>query len=246
MNRIKLAALCIVLLSVDAFAEVQALAQTPDGKIWIARETEMLIYENGKATAVEMQGLGGTVEEMAADPTGGLIIATDQGVFLCKDQSCRKDTRLPEGFEMESMAVDSKGTLWASTRRATGYFHNAIFQPVLPVLAQALAFDEKGVLWAGSGHDLIRWENGKSTTYSLPPPPANVRMAPPITSLLPAKTGEVYVGTRIGLFVLSQQDIKSLYDLDVQALMQDREGAIWIATVDGLKKLQGALTDVQL
>ena len=175
-----------------------------------------------------------------------LWIATNEKLYQIRNNTITS-AALPSN-RIEAIAAKEEGSVWVGTRSSVQIFRNGSFQEMLKTSAQAIAIDPTtGAVWIGAGHELIRRENGKTETFSLPAPPANVRMRPPITAILPTRSGKIYLGTHGGLLQLSNGSFRKVLDEGVFALLEDKKRTLWIGTSDGLKKIvNGKIMDVPL
>jgi ligand-binding sensor domain-containing protein/two-component sensor histidine kinase len=112
----------------------------------------------------------------------------------------------------------------------------------------ALAEDSEGRLWAGTDAGLRRFEldgdrvRSEAVGESEPDPsPENGSL---VTELLASRRGDLWLGTRYGLYRRSVDGRLSHYTTtnglpgdDVRALLEDREGRVWVGTTSGLARL---------
>jgi ligand-binding sensor domain-containing protein len=273
----------LLCFSSDLFAQVQAITESSDGKLWLASENRLLKLAGTKAEIAPGYSPNGRINSLVGDASGTIWIGTDQSLVRCANGGCENYTGIPAAkvlslatgknnslwvlteeklyniagktvisaaipsTQLETLAVDAEGRAWVGTRSALKRYQNGQFEDILPTFAQAIISDHKGAMWIGSGHEVIRWQNGKMDNFLLPSPPANVRMRPPITSILRTKSEKLYVGTSLGLFSLTGKTFQKLSDAEVLALFEDSKGSIWIGTPDGLKRMtQGKTVDVPL
>ena len=229
--------LILIGISTNLVAQVQSLTRDENGKLLILTENQVfLLEETGKKVPVPVSTQE-NIQAIAADKNGTLWLATDQGLVRCHNADCKPDARMAD---VRSIATDETGVPWVGAR--TGLF-KLDKKGLVPVtvhsgMVDALAFDQDGVLWLGAGFEVKRLRNGTAETFALPPPPANVRMRPPITSLLITKSGKVYVGTHQGLLLMSGKTLKKISEDEVQSLAEDAQGNLYIGTSDGLKKME--------
>jgi ligand-binding sensor domain-containing protein len=236
----------LLLFCAFAFGQVQELAVANDGTIWLARDTQLFRIQNNKLSMIKGYQQNARITDLAVDGEGNIWVASDQGLLRCDLRGCEPDPRVAAGIDLEALTIDNKGTLWLSTRSAVGMLKNGSIQQVLNTFAQALAVDSSGAIWIGSGQEVIKWQAGRTKIYSLPAPAANVRMMPPITSILPAEN-KVYVGTHQGLLLLNGETFERVADLDVFALAKENSGGILIGVANGLKRMtNGKITNVPL
>lgn len=273
----------MICLSSNLFAQVQAITEAIDGRIWLGNEDRLLKLSGTKLEVAAGYSANGRINALAGDESGTIWVGTDQRLIRCANGGCENYTGIPAAkvlslakgknqsvwvlteeklyniqgktvtsaaipsTQLESFAVDPEGHPWVSTRSAVKRFLNGQFKDALPAFAQAMTVDYKGALWIGSGHEVMRWQNGTKETFLLPAPPANVRMRPPITSILRTKSEKLYVGTTLGLFSLTGKAFQKVADAEVHALLEDSNGTVWIGTADGLKRMtQGKTFDVPL
>ena len=239
----------LILMMVAAPALVVQAITEWNGSIFLAREDRLLeIHPSGKIEPAKLQGITGKVVAMTTDRNGHLWIATETGLIRCKARICKP---APEAQirGIQTLAFDSQNSLWIGTRSGLFTLKDSAVRrsPLASNMVQALTFSADGSLWLGSGFEVVRVRNGKRETFSLPPPPANVRMQPPVTSIAVTKNGEVYVGTRGGLLLLDGQTFVKKSEDEILALLEDSSGTLWAGTSDGLKKfVKGRWTDVVL
>jgi ligand-binding sensor domain-containing protein len=239
--------LVIFLLSTtNLFAQVYAMTQNRDGAMWIAVDKQIVKMAKDGISNDSIR-LEETIHALVIDRSGTLWAGGDRGLLQCSKNQCKQDSRVT--MSVRALAIDQDNQLLIGTRSGLIQLTDQGTTPVSfhSNIVDALAFDSSGALWIGSGHEVIRREDGKSKSYTLPLPPANVRMRPPITSILPVKTNHVYVGTHQGLLSLDHGNFKKLFDTEVLALIQDPQGNILIGTSDGLLRMQGGkLIDVPI
>lgn len=241
-------AILFLLLGTDVFAQVHALTEDQEGTIWVAGENRLLrILPGGKIESVGNLVKTETIKALASGKNRVLWIGTEGGLFRCEKGSCTIDSRIPAG-PVRSISIDHDQSIWIATdKEVLKLDHGAsISKPVQTNRVEALAIDGKGNVWLGSGHELIRWNEPKEV-FTLPPPPPNVRMRPPVTSILPSRSEKIYVGTHMGLLLLTGKIFKKVSDADVLALLEDSKGNIWVGTSDGLKRMtNGKMINVSL
>ena len=219
-------------------AEISSILVEQDGMILVGTETGLTTCYAGRCR--EDQRFKGI--KVIQENKGRIWVAgaADRVFELSNRQT--QECLLPSGQpanSVEAMTVDDAGNLWIGTRSYVARLQGNEFQIEVRDSAQALDAGSVGEIWIGSGHDLIRYQDGKEIRYSLPPPPANVRMMPPITSVLADSSGGVWVGTRMGLFRLNGQKLQKMHDLDVLTLFEDSKKNLWIGTSEGLNRLSG-------
>jgi ligand-binding sensor domain-containing protein len=228
----------------SANGRINALVGDANRTIWVGTDQNLVRCANGDCK--NFTGIpAAKVISLAKGKNQSLWILAE-GKFYNIQGKTVTSAAIPS-TELAAFAVDQKGNVWVGTRSAVKRYLNGRFEDVLPTFAQAMTVDDKGALWIGSGHEVMRWQDGTKETFLLPPPPANVRMRPPITSILRTKSEKLYVGTTLGLFSLTGKAFQKVSDAEVHALLEDNNGTVWIGTADGLKRMtRGKTFDVPL
>jgi signal transduction histidine kinase/ligand-binding sensor domain-containing protein len=230
----------------DGFAKgiIFAIAQTPDGYLWLGTEAGLLRFDGVRT--VEWQPPGGErlpssdIRRLHAARDGRLWLGTFAGLASVKDDRL---TRYPEldGQRIDALLEDRDGAIWAAGSKAYGgrlcrvqndttecYGEDGRFGSA----ASALGEDRAGNLWVGGTTGLWRWSPGPPTRYGMPDP------ANPITSLLELGDGAMLVAKRSGLTTLRNGKTEAFplpdrLGFQPGRLFRDHDGGLWI----------GALTD---
>jgi signal transduction histidine kinase/ligand-binding sensor domain-containing protein len=221
-----------------------AIAQTPDGYLWLGTEAGLLRFDGVRA--VEWQPRGGErlpssdIRRLYAARDGRLWLGTFAGLASVKDGHLTRYREL-DGQRIDALLEDRDGAIWAAGSKAyvgrlcriwndttqcygeDGRFGSA---------ASALYQDRAGNLWAGGTPDLWRWTPGPPTRYPMPDP-ANA-----ITAVLELDDGALLVSKRSGLTTLRNGKTEAYLLPDRLGfqpgrLFRDHDGGLWI----------GALTD---
>jgi ligand-binding sensor domain-containing protein len=228
----------------SANGRINALIGDSNGAIWVGTDQSLVRCAN--AGCENYTGIpAAKVLSLATGKNYSLWVLTEEKLYNIAGKTVIS-AAIPS-TQLETLAIDLEGGAWIGTRSAVKRYHNGRFEDVLPTFAQAMTVDHTGDLWIGSGHEVIKWQKGATEVFLLPAPPANVRMRPPITSILHTNSKKLYVGTRLGLFLLTGKTFQKLSDAEVLALLEDSKGIVWIGTADGLKRMtQGKTVDVPL
>jgi len=226
---------------------IQAIAQTPDGYLWIGTQEGLVRFDGSQFTLFDRKTTpefsASSVAALLADLDGTLWIGTNGG-GLVRLKGDRFTAVSPEeglsGLKVQAIARDGRGTLWVGTDDQGLFRQQGSRFERLPeaagsgaALVRALCVDRAGVLWAGTtGGGVTRLGAGAERTFTTRDGLPNDS----IVALAPHPGGGVWVGTaggglaRIAGGVVSTAGIPRLPSGQVSALLVDREGALWVGT----------------
>ena len=230
----------------DGFAKgpINAIAQTPDGYLWLGTEYGLMRFDGVRAVPWQPppnQPLPSTyIAGLLVSRDGTLWIGTMKGLASWKDG---KLTRYPEvGSQIAfRMVEDRDGTIWVG---------QLAFPPPAKLCAIAhgsvkcygedgslgrgvlgLFEDSKGSLWVGVKDGLWRWKPGPPQFFSLPGEVNGIQC------LGEDAEGTVLAGWKGGLYEIVDGSAKPYTLLGTvpkfagYSLSRDRDGNIWIATL---------------
>ena len=244
-----------------------AMAQTPDGYLWLA--SEFGLFRSDGVRFIPWQPPGG--QELPGNPyallvtrDGTLWIGTFAGLASWNNGKLTQYPEVGAGF-ITSLLEEREGTVWAGTMggsagTTTGQLC-AIQNGSTQCYGQDGAFggfvwslgeDSSGALWAGAESGLWRWKPGQPKRYAVP----GVRLA----DLTQSGDGRLTVGIRGGGLrqvvgdKLEAYPIRSALNsnatlpdraIDANKLLRDRDGGLWIGTNQrGLIHVHHGRTDV--
>jgi signal transduction histidine kinase/ligand-binding sensor domain-containing protein len=234
---------------------VQAIAQTPDGYLWLGTEFGLLRFDGVRSvpwmppTSAHLPS--SNIMELLVTRDGRLWIGTRAGLASWKDG---KLTQYPElaGKVVLSLLEDRQGTIWAGGL-AIPAGRLCAFQSIgarcygddgsLGMGAVSL-YEYRGDLWAGAPNGLWRWRPDPPKLYPIPSP------SPDVLGMTEGDNGVLWIAMRdrIGQLVDGKVQPYSLPGIGAftpHRLLRDREGGLWIGTTDqGLLHLHGGRTDV--
>ena len=242
----------------DGFAtgENNAIAQTPDGYLWLGTEAGLFRFDGVRAVPWQLpqdQHLPpGKIFSLLAARDGTLWIGA-KGLASWK---AGKLTEYPELAQQYIFALveDHEGTVWVggagvSAGKLCGIHRGSVecygADGGLGIGVLALYLDGKSNLWAGVKDGLWKWKPGPPKFYSLPGEPDGIQ------ALAEDTDGALLVGWRGGIyrFVEGKTEPYSLPGASQQfrahRMLRDQNGALWIGTSGGgLLHVHQGRTDV--
>jgi signal transduction histidine kinase/ligand-binding sensor domain-containing protein len=221
---------------------IRAIAQTPDGYLWLGTEFGLLRFDGVRAVAWQAplgDGLpSNDIRSLQGARDGRLWIGTFTGLASWKDGKLSHYTEL-DGQVIEWLLEDREGTIWVAGWAPTvgrlcsiksgktqcygddGRFGNGV---------TPLYEDNGGSLWAGAINGLWRWKPGPPTLYPMPDP------AERIYALVESDDGGILVAKHTGITKLRNgksepYPIPAELEFRPHRLLRDRDGGLWIGAV---------------
>ena len=244
-----------------------AMAQTPDGYLWLA--TEFGLFRSDGVRFIPWKPPAG--QQLPEGPyallvsrDGTLWIGTFAGLASWNNGKLTQHPKVGTGF-ITSLLEDREGTVWAGAMggsrgdpigrlcaiqngSAQCYGQDGAFGGFV----WSLGVDKSGALWAAAESGLWHWKPGPPKRYAEP----GVRLA----DLTQSGDGRLIVGIRGGGLRQAIGDKLEAYrirsalnsnatlpdrDIDSNKLLRDRDGSLWIGTNQrGLIHVHHGRTDV--
>jgi len=236
---------------------INAIAQTPDGYLWLGTEFGLLRFDGLKNVpwqAPPNQQLPASyINSLLVTHDGTLWIGTDKGLASWKDGKLIQYTELA-GSHIFKLLEDRQGTVWVGgikvpTGRLCSIQNNNVKcygeDGSLGLGVVGLFEGSTGNLWVGVPSGLWRWKPGQPKFYPLPGEQNGIR------GLGESEDGALLIGYkgRIQRFTDGKTEAYPLPgiqgEFNAKRLLRDRDGGLWIGTQDrGILHVHQGRTDV--
>jgi signal transduction histidine kinase/ligand-binding sensor domain-containing protein len=228
---------------------VFAMAQTPDGYLWIAGSFGLFRFDGLQFERWEPpdgQTLPTGAYSLLVSRDGTLWIGTYSGLSSWNGREfVYRHEPIGEGRFVTSLFEDRDGTIWAGVRSKRGELcairagqaSCTALDGGFGGLVWSLAQDRSGALWVGAESGVWRWSPGEPRRYAIP--------GPRIGDLTTTAEGQVLAGMQGGgILQLAGDELvpyrirragqphDALADDDVKSnkLLRDSDGGLWIGT----------------
>jgi signal transduction histidine kinase/ligand-binding sensor domain-containing protein len=230
---------------------IMSLLATRDGTLWIGTWNGLASWKDGKLKQyTELAGHfifriledhEGTIwaSGRSTSPKGGRLCMIRGGNVQCYGN----DGTLGRGAF--NLYEDSKGNLWLGVETGLWRWRPGPpkFYPLIddPDGIRALAEDADGALLVGWNGGIFRFVDGETEAYHLP----GIAWRFGAKRILCDRDGGLWIGTQTqGLLHVHQGRMDSFLPSDglsganINAFLEDREGSIWAATINGLDRFR--------
>jgi signal transduction histidine kinase/ligand-binding sensor domain-containing protein len=230
-------------------SDIRSLRAARDGRLWIGTARGLASLKDGRLTRYP-EFDGHFIEALLEDREGtiwigswGLPVGRLCTIRSSKTECYGEDGRFGSG--VTALYEDSGGNLWAGTM--TGLWRWKPGAPkVYPVpdpadRVNALIETDDGGILVTKDSGIAKLKNGKTEMVPLP---AGLEFQP--GKLLRDRHGALWIGAMVDSGLLHIHEGRSdlftrsdgLSGKTVPALLEDREGSIWVATVDGVDRFR--------
>jgi len=235
---------------------VRAIAQTPDGYLWIGTEFGLVRFDGVRGVPMPLPAAqrlpSNSITSLLVTHDGTLWIGTANGLASWNNATLRQYSEL-SGRLVASLVEDHEHTVWAGTWGLTSGRLCAIRQLGIHCEGEnklgpgvlSLYEDGRANLWAGTEKGFWRWKPGPPTFY-----PAG-RDSEIVTVFAADSNGDLFIGVRGSIQRLVNNRLETAYSLPSSSLpittkrvLLDRDGAIWIGTADGIVHVHQGKTDI--
>ncbi len=230
---------------------IQALAQTPDGYLWIGTKGGLLRFNGSQFVIFDhanTPGLGeSSVNCLLADDDGSVWIGTEGGGLYRYKAGVFRAVPMPDGRSDSFVRVlfkDSRGLVWVGGDQGlfqvAGHHLERVdgVRGIPATFVRAIAEDPRGNLWVG-GTLLLRLSPSGAVRQIPFPGGPNHNLVTAIVS----RGTKLWFGTLSGIRVLdtlgpmSRLKIVGNPDWTIQTLRSSSDGAVWIGTLgDGVAR----------
>lgn len=225
---------------------VKSVVQTLDGSIWVGTVSGLLRMRVGEKAFRRVEGIAGTVRVLRQMPDGRLWIGTiGRGAYAYDHGRLERVTShgpLPSKAIL-SLFEDASGNIWMGTQAGMLRFSRTNVSLIpLPEASDSdfgtISQDSDGTLWLASTH-LFHIVKGIATPYTFQQlGGAHVR------NVFRDREGTLWIGTEgSGLFHLTKHGVSKyttsngLVNNFVRAILQTKDGALWVATDEGMSRI---------
>ena len=226
--------------------DIACLAEDRQGALWIGTTDGLVRFQNGEFTTISLgnTSLPASVLGLAGANDGSVLVSTASGLTRIIDGRGSPLPQSPTAIDSLTQGPDNTAWIAAGTRlledTAGHLVDRGDLSSIQPVLG--LEIDPGGAAWLRSPSGLatlaISISNHAGSLQRL----ANT---PPLaTTFLHDSLGELWIGTKRGLFLASTSaskpvPIEAIGDRSVLSITRDREGNLWVGTeADGLHILR--------
>ena len=230
--------------------DILSLLVTRDGTLWIGTAKGLASWKDGKLVEQPAELAGHFVFRLLEDDEGmvwasawalsnGWLCEIGQGSVQCKGKDGALGPNAPDLYE------DSKHNFWAGVQNGPWRLKpgSPKFYPVPgePDGIHGLAEDDDGALLIGTHNGIRRFVDGKTEPYRFAGTVQQFRT----TKLLRDRDGGLWIGTSDRGVIHEHQRTTDVFEpsaglsgIDVATLFEDREGDIWVSTVNGLDRFR--------
>ncbi len=229
---------------------VLAIAQTPDGYVWLGTEDGLVRFDGVRFTLFDQRAIPGLrsneIRALLVDHAQNLWIGTHGGGLTCLSHGKFKVLDARSGLSSDSILAlyeDRVGALWIGTdgggliqlkdgkfrtfRKTDGLADDAVF---------SISGDDAGTLWIGTHGGLSRFAEGKFTTLGT----KDGLDSDYIRCTYVDRHRNVWIGTndggvnRLAMGAIAHFARKDGLTSDtILSIYEDRAGTMWFGTLDG-------------
>jgi ligand-binding sensor domain-containing protein/two-component sensor histidine kinase len=237
---------------------VNEIVQTPDGYLWLRTASGLIRFDGVRFARIEprigKEPLHETIRAICSSAGGNLLIRSDTRTLIYRNNIFSNYTMpspMPDGATLK--IFETKGRqVWLGADNFVYQVRGDGIGQALGKTGWATAFleDHEGNLWIATASGLFKYSNGGFTQYSTEFHQAFIesngqvnRLKPGrhpikgrVTALAEDRHGNLWVGTRDGLYriikgdILAGSPVRQLKGQHISAVMEDKDGNLWVGT----------------
>ena len=231
-------------------AWVRAIAQSPDGYLWLGTQGGLVRYGGGRMVPVQPERAfeeAADVVGLHAARDGTLWILPARGAPVCLRAGalggCLGEEHWPEGVRVSAVDEDAEGTLWIASSDGIHRLRDRHLERVQPARAwgqgnvTAVHRDRQGRLWVGTSAGLFVSAGGGALVAADPP---GATLA--VNAIFEARdhlwvaADHALVRVDGGAAVVAGDSVQALRR--TTSVVEDRDGNVWVGTRAGLVRYQ--------
>jgi ligand-binding sensor domain-containing protein/signal transduction histidine kinase len=235
--------------------KISSLTQSKDGHIWLGTQNGLVSFDGQdfKKFLINLPSAHGQdVRQVIAAPNGLIHFAIYNGNFGSYDGEhflpLGDDRWAQRGVNGIAVLAARDGAIWTSGDMAYGRWQpqqptTSFFVPATNGIGLSLYEDATGRIWLGTvEHGLFYWADGRMVAF-----PAAQLKGQNIFAVAVDAEKQVWVGTGNGLHCFypnGQEKAIPAFAYEVKALLADRHGVVWVATIgEGLARYENGQFD---
>jgi ligand-binding sensor domain-containing protein/signal transduction histidine kinase len=233
--------------------EVQAIAQTHDGYLWIGTHAGLARFDGINYTQFNSRNTpeikNDSISALGVDADGSLWIGTEGGGLVRLNEgifSRFSQTNGLTGDSISAICVAKEGSVWIGTTNGLNEYQGGKFvhftqkDGLLSNLIRSLCTDQDGGLWIASDAGLNHWKHGAKESFTT----TNGLPNNSLRGIYSDRAGKLWIGSDSGISLYAAGKFYSydthsgLADRVVSAICADRRGNLWVGTFGGLNRFQ--------
>jgi len=229
---------------------VLALAQTPDGFIWIGTEEGLMRFDGVQFTPFVRDSVPALthrrIDSLAVAGDGTLYIATLNGLAAYKDGVFEPVQDPARNTRPARLIAAGDGSVWAvtlsglATVTTRGLEYVDTIGGIPGEQAQFISTDASGVTWVVGADSVVRVDRDRRDVIDARELLTQTRVA----ALVTAQDGSLWMGTSRALHRHADGRWETMLslptgDLGVEVIRQSADGPMWVGTSNGLFRYRG-------
>lgn len=231
---------------------VQALAQTPDGYLWVGTREGLARFDGVRFTVFDTdntpQFAHPSISALCVDHEGTLWIGTWDGLIRYRDGKFSRFTSKDglAGNDLSSICETADGALWIASMTGLTCYKDGKFtrygknEGLVSDIVRAVCTDGQDGVWIATPFGLNHLDGKKIETYTT----GNGLPDNALRGVALDKSGRLWIGCDHGLICYTGGKFynygvhQGLSDNLVTAICEDRQGNLWVGTYSGLNRFR--------